>query len=406
MNKTRTLLSPLLILGAVACSDNTPADDSPDPPPKEQPPVQLRVATFNSALSRAQDGQLLSALSTENDAKAKAIAEIIQRVRPDVLLINEMDWDAQGKIANAFQNNYLNVAQQPDLNPLNYDHIYVPTTNTGTNSGLDLDQNGRVVDQPGSRDFAGDSYGYGEFPGQYGMVIYSRYPIDVTRTFQNFKWSDMPNNLIPTQWYGDVASSLRLSSKNHVDVAIKVKDTTVHILASHPTPPGFDGEEDRNGRRNHDEIRFWVDYLNPQTSYIYDDDNQKTPLQDGEHFVILGDLNCDPNDGQSRQDAIKNLLSNPRVQNPNQSAPGGAAAAQADGQVNTTHTGDPAQDTANFSDGVVGNLRVDYALPSATLPLLDHGLFWPTQGQPGFEASKASDHRMVWVEVNVPQPAK
>jgi len=30
----------------------------------------------------------------------------------------------------------------------------------------------------------------------------------------------------------------------------------IHILASHPTPPVFDGVEDRNGRRNHDEIRL------------------------------------------------------------------------------------------------------------------------------------------------------
>ena len=38
---------------------------------------------------------------------------------------------------------------------------------------------------------------------------------------------------------------------------------TVHVLASHPTPPTFDGAEDRNGRRNHDEIRFWADYVSP-----------------------------------------------------------------------------------------------------------------------------------------------
>ena len=56
---------------------------------------------------------------------------------------------------------------------------------------------------------------------------------------------------------------VRLSSKSHWDVPVKVGGHTVHVLASHPTPPTFDGEEDRNGRRNHDEIRFWADYVSP-----------------------------------------------------------------------------------------------------------------------------------------------
>ena len=50
---------------------------------------------------------------------------------------------------------------------------------------------------------------------------------------------------------------------------------TVHFLVSHPTPPVFDGPEDRNGTRNFDEIRFWADYVIPSRSgYIYDDNGQ------------------------------------------------------------------------------------------------------------------------------------
>jgi hypothetical protein len=37
----------------------------------------------------------------------------------------------------------------------------------------------------------------------------------------------------------------------------------VHFLVSHSTLPVFDGPEDRNGRRNFDEIRFWADYISP-----------------------------------------------------------------------------------------------------------------------------------------------
>ena len=65
---------------------------------------------------------------------------------------------------------------------------------------------------------------------------------------------------------------LRLSSKSHWDVPINVNGEIIHVLASHPTAPVFDGEEDKNGKRNHDEIRFWSDYVTPGNGdYIYDD---------------------------------------------------------------------------------------------------------------------------------------
>ena len=104
------------------------------------------------------------------------------------------------------------------------------------------------------------------------MVVYSRYPIDTAavRTFQLFKWKDMPGNLIPTPFYSpDEVEILRLSSKSHWDVPIRIGRKTVHFLVSHPTPPVFDGPEDRNGRRNNDEIRFWADYISPGKSRLH-----------------------------------------------------------------------------------------------------------------------------------------
>ena len=93
----------------------------------------------------------------------------------------------------------------------------------------------------------------------------------------------------------------RLSSKSHWDVPVEVGGRTVHVLASHPTPPTFDGAEDRNGRRNHDEIRFWADYVRPGagSGYIYDDAGGTGGLKPGSSFVILGDQNADPLDGDS-----------------------------------------------------------------------------------------------------------
>ena len=47
--------------------------------------------------------------------------------------------------------------------------------------------------------YGDDSFGFGAFPGQFGMAVYSRYPIDFRhiRTFQNFLWKDMPGAGLP-----------------------------------------------------------------------------------------------------------------------------------------------------------------------------------------------------------------
>ena len=76
---------------------------------------------------------------------------------------------------------------------------------------------------------------------------------------------DDPSTPEPADWYSpDELDVFRLSSKSHWDVPVRLPDGRIlHLLASHPTPPVFDGSEDRNGRRNHDEIRFWADYVTP-----------------------------------------------------------------------------------------------------------------------------------------------
>jgi hypothetical protein len=50
---------------------------------------QVRFATFNASLNRDAEGQLLADLSTPNNPQARKVAEVIQRTRPDVLLVNE-----------------------------------------------------------------------------------------------------------------------------------------------------------------------------------------------------------------------------------------------------------------------------------------------------------------------------
>ena len=363
----------------------------------------VRFATFNVSLYRDQPGQLLRELSPGSNAQAMAIAEIIQHVRPDVLLINEFDYDEDGLAAAAFRDLYLAVGQN-GASPMDYGYVYVAPSNTGVPSGHDLNNNGAVGG-------AGDAFGYGEFEGQYGMVLFSRYPIATgqVRTFQSFLWADMPGALLPVNWYSAAElQAVRLSSKNHLDIPIEIDAEVVHVLACHPTPPVFDGPEDANGRRNHDEIRFWADYVDPSLSgYVYDDAGQSGGLNGYADFVIMGDMNADPFDGDSTAQAILQLLNSPWVKTLiSPESEGAAEQAHLQGGANRLHQGDPDYDTADFSEST-GNLRVDYVLPSMTLSVSSAGVFWPLSDDPlfslvGVYPFPGSDHRLVWMDITFP----
>jgi 3-phytase len=137
-----------LILAAATFSA-TPAAGVPTDTPTTH---DVRVATFNASLNRGAAGQLRADLSTPDNAQARTIAEIIQRTRPDVLLINEFDFDVEA--ARLFQDNYLSIGQN-GASPIVYAHRFIAASNTGVASGFDLNNDGRVVTQPGARVHSG-----------------------------------------------------------------------------------------------------------------------------------------------------------------------------------------------------------------------------------------------------------
>ena len=410
--RTRQIVTSLLLTCSLVGIAGTAAADPRQGHARDRDPV--RFATFNASLNRAADGDLVADLSEPGNQQAAAVAEIIQRADADVILINEFDFVADGAAAELFRDNYL---AQPHNGAaaVEYPYYFTAPVNTGVASGLDLDNNG-MVGGPN------DAFGFGFFPGQYGMVVFSKFPIDAdqVRTFQNFLWADMPGALLPddpataapADWYSPAElAQFRLSSKSHWDVPIEVpgRRDPVHFLVSHPTPPVFDGPEDRNGTRNHDEIRFWADYVRSRraSAYVYDDQGRRGGLKRGASFVIAGDQNSDPEDGDSIPGSIQQLLHSPRINTASVPTSEGAVEASAlQRGVNLTHVSPAAQDTADFAEPP-GNLRADYVLPSKNLRISGSAVFWPTQSNPlsrltGVFPFPSSDHRLVWVDVRVP----
>ncbi len=390
--------------------------------PRSEPTVAgamvLRVATFNAAMNRKSAGELTEGLQ-KGDPQAAKIAEILRAVSPDVFLLNEIDYDERS--AEVFLNRYLSSqerqdSQEPTEQPP-WKYFFAGPVNTGVDSGLDLDGNGKLHEP-------NDAWGFGTYPGQYGMAVFSRHEIqkEAIRTFQNFRWSQMPGALRPMRsnpgstalesYYPDaVWDQLRLSSKSHWDVPILIGGKTLHLIASHPTPPVFDGPEDRNGCRNHDEIRLLMDYVAGDSSgaYVVDDTGRTGPLATDASFVIAGDLNSDPIDGDGRAEAIRKLLEHPRLaKSPAPKSLGGVEASENSKGANLKHQADPATDTGDFNDRNPGNLRIDFVLPSANLKVMASGVYWPSKSQSA-EANAlvgASDHRLVWVDLQWEQLQK
>lgn len=410
------IILPISLLFLASCQSTDPdirtftkpnfADTRP--PAMNSPDIKtnsIRFATYNTSLFSEDVGGLIKRLNG-NDARARKIAAVIQHQRPDILLLNEFDYDAEAIAANIFQRNFLAVSQD-NQTPISYPYYYIAPVNTGVQSGMDLDNNGRVGGD--GRDRGNDAFGYGLHPGQYGMLVLSKFPIDKAkiRTFRNLLWKDLPNAMMPINpatskpWYTpEVWAHFRLSSKSHWDLPIETPNGTVHFLVSHPTPPVFDGPEDRNGTRNHDEIKLWAEYLNNKnTQWLCDDKNGCGGLTNDARFVIAGDLNADPIDGDGVPGAIRQLLEHPRVLKYNTpSSEGAAVSAQTVGQANLNHKGNAAEDTGNFGPKV-GNMRLDYVLPSANMHVKASGVFWLKPGDAGYQWMDASDHHMVWVDV-------
>jgi endonuclease/exonuclease/phosphatase family metal-dependent hydrolase len=310
----------------------------------------VRVATWNLALARAGPGLLLGDIARDEDPRLGAIAAVLADLAPDILVVQGVDHDHDLRALAALRDR---IAQEGPQ----YPHLFARRPNSGWPTGLDMDGDGR-------RGGPGDAQGYGAFSGQGGMAILSRYPIDAggARDFGALLWRDLPGALLPEHAdgrpfpSGEAQAVQRLSSVGHWIVPVILPSGPLHLMVFHAAPPVFDGAEDRNGRRNADEIRLW--------QLILDGAFGPPPAPP---FVIAGVANLDPGRGEGRHAAIRALLTDPRLQDP---LPGRA--------------------TATWPQ--TGPLRVSYVLPSADLQVTGAGVRPP-------EPDLTGPHGIVWVDL-------
>jgi hypothetical protein len=325
----------------------------------------LRLATYHSDLSRQGPGLVLRDILRGDDPQIDATLAVIVAAGADIVLLQGVDYDAGGLALAA-------LAARLSAEGADYPHRLALRPNTGRPTGLDLDGDGRSWR-------ARDAHGYGFFSGQGGMALLSRHPVGAVRDFSGLRWSEVPGSAAADVLPPEALGELRLASVAAWDVEIVLPGGPLHLLALHATPPVFDGPEDRNGRRNHDELRFWQLYLDGWAPA------GMAPFA-ATRFALMGTLNIDPDRGEGRREVLRGLLDHPRLQDPVPRRPGGGT------------------ETADWPDPVPGDLRVDYILPAAGLPVVAAGVIWP-EGEgadpPLSVVAEASDHRLVWVDLDL-----
>jgi hypothetical protein len=382
--------------------------------------AKVRIALFNIRELKMDKILEVDAEGRGRNPQALAAATSIRRLAPDILVLNEIDHDYSAESegldsgARRFRDAYLTGGEEG----LELPYSYATPNNTGILSGLDLDGDGHVSTDAdrGNRLHGNDCWGYGTYPGEYSMAILSRFPLRESdaRTFQTLLWNDLPGHHMPAGHFSvEVAATLRLSSKSHWDLPIEIDGHLLHLFASHPTPQGFDGAEDKNGRRNFDEIKLWVEYLDGGEKLV-DDQGTAGGFGSRDPFVVVGDLNAAPlvrtvpggdpegpfrtsvYDGKA---AIDQLLNHPRIQDSGPFVTSeGALAHKTERPREPGPPGFPERSTSVFGPGS----RIDYILPSVELGIADGGVFWPApeEDPDGAQwADEASDHRLVWLDL-------
>jgi 3-phytase len=369
----------------------------------------LRIASFNIKELSTEKLIDVDENGVGRNPQLRAAAGIIQEIRPDVLVLNELDQDYEDvrrglagidENARRFIQAYLNRGEDA----IDYPYVFVPPSNKGVLTGYDLDGDGvrSTMADVGSWSYARDCFTWGTHPGAFSLGVLSKFPIDTSRirTFQHFLWKDLPGHHMPPDYYPvGLAKIYRLSSKTHADVPVILGEDTLHVLVSVPTPPQFDGPEDRNGRRNFDEIKFWVHYVENDSS-LYDDRGRHGGLEAGREFLIAGDLNASPFSKTMYDDrrSIEQLLNHPKIRDTGERlvSEGGAEGRDIGPSMHYERS------TASFGEDDY-RTRIDYLLPGVDLEVVGGGVFWPSSKEDpeGHRlALDASDHRLIWIDIS------
>lgn len=369
--------------------------ESPEPATTvEKTSGDIRVATLHAQIRGGSAAEVLEDLDGGMHPQARVLAETVQLNAPDVLVLTGLSYDEQQQIAATVNEEYLSRGQNGQSG-ITYPHVYTAPTNSGVESGADLDGDGRIGGPA-------DALGYGRYAGERGMAVFSTYPIaeEEVRTFQDFLWQDMPENSIPEDEFSTLEQSvLPLLGTSLWDIPLEVPGETghVHVVATDLNSPP--GPTTPDVARSEDQRRMVAEFISGASWYLYDDEGTYGGLESGSPFVVAGSL-ADAQELQTRPSdevpALASLLESGAVQDP------GPEAVTEEPLPQRRDTEVDPQATHGLAGGDA--VRSSYVLPAADLDIDSTGVFWPAEGEFGFNLVDPADPdapagRLVWLDI-------
>jgi hypothetical protein len=363
-------------------------------------PLAIRVGHFN--IKEFSTAKLLDG----SDQQASAAAEVIARHAADIVCINEIQYDMVNTPSQGMPG-------APFAQPGGFDGGAENATRLADRvRGFDaaVDYTDRLITRGNSGfywngDDLGQSWyilrGWGEFAGRFNTAVLSRYPIlrDQVRVITDVPWESLPENTI-AQMERDlgfgVPPGFPIFEKSLNIVPVDLGEHGIlYLVLLHTVSPAFDPI---NPYRNYDELRALRMFLDAELPGV-------EPLPEGARFMVIGDLNADPDDGDGLPGAIQQVLEHPSVV---AWFPEGHGTKGDNGQYNTYLSG------CGNDDGVVVNptqkfqMQLDYILPSQNIGEPSAGaIFWPDfmAEQDDFALRcYASDHSYMFADVTIAAP--
>lgn len=249
-------------------------------------------------------------LSKEN-LQIKEVKAVLKDYEPDLLFINELQYDIPGSPNNNYMSEGINLDNLKNLLGLKNRYISFYPANTGKKAKKN--SNGEYYadpNTPGARELA-DQVNFGTIPHQYSSGLISKYPIVQENVITDLKWKDFNRNIDLSKFKAadgnELPRDMELFDKNFLDVTIDIKGKEIHVIVLHTVPAyHFGNKNSPNYFRNRDQLRFLEWYLTGKTDIDVDLINIK-PINN-ETFIAAGDWNVDPKSDNPGAEILKSLL--------------------------------------------------------------------------------------------------
>jgi len=231
--------------------------------------------------------------------QVSAAMNVIRKLKPDFLSINEMQYDLKSVPTKEFKSVGKNMNKVMDLLNLGWSTTDVGfgPANTGT-LALKLPGTSDYTTNTLKRELA-DPVNFGVFPAEYSAGGATRFPVVKRIIEKNIRWTEFnPQRDLST--FKDTngkpldAKTIELFDKNFMDMVVQIGNKEVHFVLLHTVPShDFDNAGSPNSARNADQLAFLEWYLTGETNVKVPANLKIKPLKPTDLFVAMGDWNVD-----------------------------------------------------------------------------------------------------------------